>query len=202
MPLGVAAELHTLIGVYDGASRPPLLHGRGECVQDHVTMERWASGPFDNLRENGRSRRKVQPPLALPVSRFRVSTAPPCRPPSAACDSHEPSGGRLPASGGHTMYAARLGRLPKIEEDPRRPVNTVARAERCPDLRSIRASSTARAECAAFQPLVVPTGRDAQHPAHHLRWKQLPLGLDDRLLLPNTSCFGFRWHVGFLSIRC
>jgi hypothetical protein len=97
-------------------------------VQDHVTMERWASGPFDHRRENGRSRRKVLPPLALQVSRFWVSTAPPCRPPSAACDSHEPSGARLPASGGHTMYASRLGRLSKIEEDSRRPVNAVARA--------------------------------------------------------------------------
>lgn len=34
---------------------------------------------------------------------------------------------------GHPMYAVRLTRVPKIEKDPQRPVNGLARGKRCPD---------------------------------------------------------------------
>ena len=46
---GIAAELHALIRVNDGPSRPPLRHGGGERIQDELAMDGRPGGPPDHL---------------------------------------------------------------------------------------------------------------------------------------------------------
>lgn len=46
-PPGVTAELHALIGVNDGAARPPLLYRRCQCVQDQLAVDCRTGGPQD-----------------------------------------------------------------------------------------------------------------------------------------------------------
>lgn len=99
------------------------------------------------------------------------------------------------------MLAARLARFPKIKEHAWCPVYALARFERCADqserARVLHHSRRLR----SLQPLVEPTGRDAEFATRDLSGALLPMSLDELVLPPNAICSGLRCHGCFLSWR-
>lgn len=106
-----------------------------------------------------------------------------------------------PHEAGHAMLAARLARFPKIKEHAWCPVYALARFERCADQSEQTRVLHRPRRLRALQPLVEPTGRDAEFAAHDLRGELLPMSLDELVLPPNAICSGLRWHGRFLSLR-
>jgi hypothetical protein len=145
-PPGVTTELHALIGVNDGAARPPLLYRRCQCVQDQFAVDRRASGPPDDLPgEQIDDDGEVEPPLPRPDVRDvrrpgrvalrrrelaleqvrsqhrRLADLPAAR--AIAVQRPQPV---FSHQAGHTMHTTRLARLAEVEEHARRPVDALA----------------------------------------------------------------------------
>jgi hypothetical protein len=92
----------------------------------------------------------------------------------------------FPNEMGHRILAARLVRPPRSGEDPRRPIDALARGSRWPEQTRQSGAVHRPRLLRAFQPLIVPTEYDVRLPIHHLYGKFLPVGLDERMLLPGT----------------